>query len=157
LVHLGEIEDFLEPLKNAFKEKRLVLREFSYDGNKPNGIDAQIEQAKAQFDQTVSTIIRWCQVHYGEIYSGLIHLKVIRAFIESVLRYGLPINFASMFLEPNMQKEKQVKMALISAISQLRPELSIKKLESEEEEDGDDSENLPFVCQKFNVIGATEK
>jgi len=156
---IGKTSSFFEPLKAALKEKKFSLREFSYDGNKSNSIDRQIEVAKQQVDQTRTSIIRWCQTHYGEVYSGWIHLKVIRGFVESVLRYGLPVNFVSIFVEPNMQKERQIKASLLTTVSQLRPELVSKKLqeiEEEEQETSDESENLPFVCQKFNVIGASE-
>jgi hypothetical protein len=78
-------------------------------------------------------------------------LKVIRGFIESVLRYGLPLDFLPVFIEPNMKKEKQLKTALAEIISRLRPELA-KKAEVDAEEDEEDAENLPFVCQKFSGI-----
>lgn len=151
----GTTHDFLEPLKGAFREKKFTIREFTYDGNKSNSIDGQIEVAKQQVDQTLNSIMRWCQIHYGEVYSGWIHLKVIRGFVESVLRYGLPVNFVSLFLEPNMQKEKQIKASLCSSITKIRPELVYKKSE-EDEDDGEETENLPFVCQKFSVIGAVD-
>jgi V-type H+-transporting ATPase subunit C len=151
----GTSKDFLEPLKIAFREKKFILREFFYDGNKSNSIDGQIDVAKQQVDQTLSSMMRWCQIHYGEVYSGWIHLKVIRGFVESVLRYGLPVNFLSFFLEPNMQREKQIKASLCTAISKLRPELVYKKSEDDEEE-SEETDNLPFVCQKFSVIGAVD-
>jgi V-type H+-transporting ATPase subunit C len=103
--------------------------------------------------QVHQTIVRWCLAHYGEVYSGWIHLKVIRGFIESVLRYGLPLDFLPVFIEPNMKREKQLKISLADTISRLRPELTMKA-DTEGEEGEDDSENLPFVCQKFGVIGA---
>jgi V-type H+-transporting ATPase subunit C len=149
----GTTINFLEPLKAAFREKRCVVREFSYDGNRGAGLDVQIEEAKEQASQALSTIVRWCQVHYGEVYGGWIHLKVIRGFVESVLRYGLPVNFLSVFVEPASGRDKQVKASLVTTIAQLRPELGKKA--ADEEEDEDDTENLPFVCQKFNVIGAS--
>ena len=88
------------------------------------------------------------------MYSGWVHLKVIRGFIESVLRYGLPLDFLPVFIEPNMKREKQLKIALADAVSHLRPELKKQAADAEGEEgEEDDSENLPFVCQKFTVIG----
>ncbi len=43
-------------------------------------------------------LIRWCKVNFGEVFQSWIHLKAIRAFVESVLRYGLPTNFQAMLL-----------------------------------------------------------
>ena len=150
---LGNSVDYIEPLKTAFREKRFVIREFSYDPAKAGGLDGLIQIANTEVQQVHHTIVRWCQAHYGEVYSGWVHLKVIRCFIESVLRYGLPLDFLPIFIEPNMKREKQLKIALADTISRLRPELT-KKAEAEGEEDEEDSDNLPFVCQKFAVIGA---
>jgi V-type H+-transporting ATPase subunit C len=141
--------DYVEPLKSAFREKRFVIREFIYDPSKAGGLDGQIEKANTECQQVHQTIVRWCQAHFGEVYSGWVHLKVIRGFIESVLRYGLPLDFLPVFIEPNMKKEKQLKTALAEIISRLRPELA-KKAEVDAEEDEEDAENLPFVCQKFS-------
>jgi V-type H+-transporting ATPase subunit C len=148
--------DYVEPLKSAFREKRFVIREFVYDPSKAGGLDGQIDKASTECQQVHQTIGRWCQAHFGEVYSGWIHLKVIRGFIESVLRYGLPLDFLPVFIEPNMKKEKQLKTALAEIISRLRPELT-KKAELDAEEDEEDAENLPFVCQKFSGITSLTK
>jgi V-type H+-transporting ATPase subunit C len=113
-----------------------------------------VQAAETEVAQVHSTIGKWCKAHYGEVYSGWVHLKVIRGFIESVLRYGLPLDFLPVFIEPNMKREKQLKIALADAVSNLRPELKKQAADAEGEEgEEDDSENLPFVCQKFTVIG----
>jgi V-type H+-transporting ATPase subunit C len=92
--------------------------------------------------------VRWCRAHYGEVYAGWIHLKVIKGFVESVLRYGLPVDFLSVFVEPNMKREKQQMSSLVEAIGKLRTEL---KVEATTDEDPDeDTDNLPFVFHKFN-------
>lgn len=150
--HQGKFIDYIEPLKAAFREKRFVIREYSYDPSKAGSLDKQLEQAKTEVQAANTTIIRWCRAHYGEVYSGWLHLKVIRAFAESVLRYGLPVDFSSMFIEPNPKREKQLKVLLSKTIAKLSPHLTHQV---EEGEDDEDTENLPYVCHKFNVIGAS--
>lgn len=96
----------------------------------------------------MTTIVRWCRAHYGEVYAGWIHLKVIKAFVESVLRYGLPVDFLSVFVEPNMKREKQQMSSLIDAIGKLRSELKVT--DSGDDTNDEDTDNLPFVFHKFN-------
>ena len=98
--------------------------------------------------------MRWCQSHFGEVYSAWIHLKVIQAFVESVLRYGLPVDFTSFFMRPDSKIEKEVKDKLTATILNVRPELRPKKglIEDEDEEDSD--VNLPYVCLKFSAVGS---
>jgi V-type H+-transporting ATPase subunit C len=148
----GKYTDYLEPLKTAFREKRFVIRDYAYDASKAGQLDKMLETVKTELQATVTTMVRWCRAHYGEVYSGWMHLKVIRAFTEAVLRYGLPVDFSAMFIEPNMKREKNLKVLLSRTIAKLSPHLTHKDDEEDEEEDTD---NLPYVCQKFNVIGAS--
>jgi V-type H+-transporting ATPase subunit C len=142
-------------LKAAFREKRFVMREFIYDASKAGSLDGLIQQASTEVQQVHQTIIRWCQAYYGEAYSGWIHLKVIRGFVESVLRYGLPLDFLPVFIEPNMKREKALKQSLLDAVCRISPQLAARKGDAAEEEEDEDTDNLPFVCQKFPVIGAS--
>lgn len=145
--------DYVEPIKAIFREKRFIVREFSYDAANSGGLDVQIEQSKLEFKQMRNTIIRWCKAHFGEAYNGWVHLKVIRAFVESVLRYGLPVDFTAFFIEPNMKMEKEVLKALTKSVLQCRPALQPKSSLEDEDDEGD-FDTLPYVCQCFPLIGA---
>jgi V-type H+-transporting ATPase subunit C len=37
-------------------------------------------------------LTQWCRQNFAEAFIAWAHLKAIRLFVESVLRYGLPIN-----------------------------------------------------------------
>jgi len=70
------------------------------------------------------------------VFTAWIHLKAIRVFVESVLRYGLPTNFQAMLLFPNKSKTK----ALRKTLSDLYGHLTSKsvfggKAEAEDEDD----------------------
>jgi len=151
---VGSFVDYLEPLKVAFREKRYTIRELSYDSSKAGGVDAVIEQSKNELKQAKATTLRWCKAHFGEVYNAFLHLKVIQAFVESVLRYGLPADYCSVFIKPDMRREKEFRVQLGSTILNLRPELRPKKgLIDDEEEDKDNDSNLPFVLLKCPIIG----
>lgn len=153
---VGTFVDYLDKVKTAFREKRYVVRELSYDSAKTGGVDGVIKQASAEIKQVKTTILRWCKAHFGEAFSGWVHLKVIQSFVESVLRYGLPVDFVSIFLELDGKIEKDVRIQLTRSILNLRPELRPKKtLVDEEEENASDADTLPFVCVKFPLIGGS--
>jgi len=148
----GKFVSYLEPLKNAFRDKRFPLREFRFDPSKAGGVDGQIEQAKWEVQQTLTTIVRWCRAHFGEVYAGWVHLKVIKCFVESVLRYGLPVDFLPVFVEPNMKKEKALLKSLTTTICKLRSELTIaEKFEDDDENEENAEDQLPYVLHKFVV------
>jgi V-type H+-transporting ATPase subunit C len=150
--------DYVEPLKVAFREKRFMVRDLVYDPSKAGGVDGAIQHAEAEMTQVRNAALRWCRAHFGEVYSGWMHLKLIQGFVESVLRYGLPVDFVTFLVEPNLKVEKEVRNRLTNTILKLRPELQMKKLLQAEEEDGeggDDTDALPYVCLKFAIIGAS--
>jgi len=44
---------------------------------------------KAELNDKRVGIERWCCNQYGDVFQAMIHLKVIRLYVESVLRYGI--------------------------------------------------------------------
>lgn len=150
----GTFVDYVEPLKVAFREKRCIIRELTYDSSKSGGVDAAIREAKQDLAQTKTTVLQWCRAHFGEVYNAWLHLKVIQAFVESVLRYGLPIDFVSFFVSPDPKFDKDLKSQLLRSVLSLRPELRPRKaLADEEEEEGDSADALPYVYVKFALVG----
>ncbi|NXC74698.1 VATC2 ATPase, partial [Anhinga anhinga] len=45
--------------------------------------------------------LRWLKVNFSEAPPPWIHVKALRVFVESVLRYGLPVTPPAMLLQPN--------------------------------------------------------
>lgn len=64
-------------------------------------------------------MIRWCTTTYTEVFTAWIHLKAIRLYVETVLRYGLPFNSAAALVEPAKNKEKAVRETLRVLYSRL--------------------------------------
>lgn len=44
-------------------------------------------------------LLRLSRTNFSEAYQGLVHLKVTRLFVESVLRYGPPANFTGVIIQ----------------------------------------------------------
>jgi len=42
---------------------------------------------------------KWLTTNFSEAFEAWIHLKALRVFVESVLRYGLPPNFAAIIFQ----------------------------------------------------------
>ncbi|KAM5263755.1 V-type proton ATPase subunit C 2 isoform 2-T2 [Ctenodactylus gundi] len=46
-------------------------------------------------------LLRWLKVNFSEAFIAWVHIKALRVFVESVLRYGLPVNFQAVLLQPH--------------------------------------------------------
>ena len=119
----GKYIDYIEPLKTAFREKRIIVREFSYDSTRAGGLDAAIAKAKMEAQQNTAVLLRWCKAHFGELYSGLMHLRVMHGFVESVLRYGLPPDFLTLIFEPVGTNPGSAIRSFIHGVNKLCPQL----------------------------------
>ena len=82
------------------------------------------------------------------MFSAWVHLKIIRVFAESVLRYGLPVNNTTAVFKVHAGKEVQLQKSLESQFAHLKD--SSEKVEGEEDEEGGE-EYLPFVSQKLAI------
>jgi V-type H+-transporting ATPase subunit C len=153
IFHTGNSVDYVEPIKSAFRERRCIVRAFHMDPIKESSVDIQLAAAKKDVEHAQHTIIRWSSAHFGDVFAAFVHLKVISGFVESVLRYGVPVDFAAMFIVPDMRRTKQLRSSLASTILKIRPHLLDGGDDIDEGDDEGNADNLPFVCHKFAVLG----
>lgn len=65
-------------------------------------------QLKLETQQLHAGMIRWCRAHFGEAFSSWMHVKVIKSYVESVMRYGLPVDFSTFLFAPKRGQEPKV-------------------------------------------------
>uniref|UniRef100_A0A8C6M5Z0 V-type proton ATPase subunit C n=1 Tax=Nothobranchius furzeri TaxID=105023 RepID=A0A8C6M5Z0_NOTFU len=126
------IDDF----KHKARESKFTVREFQYNEEEMKADKEEMTRLstdkKKQFvnglsvfskDRTVSLVggivslhlgplVRWLKVNFSEAFIAWIHIKALRVFVESVLRYGLPVNFQAMLLQPNKKTMKKLREVL---------------------------------------------
>lgn len=66
-----------------------------------------------------TALLRLCKTNFGEVFQCAMHLKSLRIYVESVLRYGLPANFQPLILKFPPKNERKVKEALYSHFDNL--------------------------------------
>uniref|UniRef100_A0A3B3BRC9 V-type proton ATPase subunit C n=1 Tax=Oryzias melastigma TaxID=30732 RepID=A0A3B3BRC9_ORYME len=70
--------------------------------------------------------VGWLMVNFNQLFIAWIHLKAIRVFVESVLRYGLPVNFQAFLLQTDTKDSKKLRESLSSLFMHLDPTASLK-------------------------------
>mmetsp|Transcript_1165 Transcript_1165/g.1397 ORF Transcript_1165/g.1397 Transcript_1165/m.1397 type:complete len:420 (+) Transcript_1165:393-1652(+) len=133
----GTKVDFEEEFVKAAREKRFIVRQFEFDPGQASKSAMALEQLQVEVDGMRSGLTRWCKTHFGEAFVAWMHIKVIRVFVESVLRYGLPVDFTAVLYKANAGKAEDLVTALDKAFG------SGEAQEEEEEEYHD------FVLLKF--------
>uniref|UniRef100_A0A8C7NJD0 V-type proton ATPase subunit C n=1 Tax=Oncorhynchus mykiss TaxID=8022 RepID=A0A8C7NJD0_ONCMY len=127
------IDDF----RHKARENKYTVRDFQYNEQEMNADKEEMTRLstdkKKQFvshmtrnvmpdqgicDRNVTLtsytgpLVRWLKVNFSEAFIAWIHIKALRVFVESVLRYGLPVNFQAMLLQPNKKNMKKLREVL---------------------------------------------
>lgn len=109
------VEDF----KQNAREKRFTVKDFEYNEGKLVE-DAEKQQAlKTDLQRKYNMLVSWCKMAFSEAFIAWIHMKALRCFVESVLRYGLPINFYSALILPNSKRGPKLRTDLNKAYARL--------------------------------------
>jgi len=137
----------LDEFKHAARDKKYIVRDFVYNPNYNPKEDKK--KLEAEKDKLKKNLIRWCKANFAESFIGWIHVKAIRVFVESVLRYGLPTNFQAMLLLPHKNKDRQLRKVL----HDLYAHLSSKTVFGGKGEtaDEDDENFFPYVFLEVNL------
>lgn len=86
------------------REKRFIVRDFTFEEGKSDQTDGERERLEKDVEQKWALLVRWCNVNFSEVYAASAHVKVLRVFVESVLRFSLPIDFTAAIVRPTTKK-----------------------------------------------------
>ena len=128
----GVKHDFEEEFTKACREKRFIVRDFTWDPSQSSKSSMALEQLKVEVDGMKSALMRWCKNHFGDAFVAWMHLKVIRVFCEAVLRYGLPVDFTAVLYKVHPGKDAQLVDALDAQLGSTA-DAPMEKDEGEEE------------------------
>ena len=96
------------------RENKFQVREFEWDDQIVERQRQELEAAGDAERQLWSELLRLSRTNFSEAYQALAHLKVIRAYVESVLRYGLPADYFAIAIRPNPKRTKALLATLNS-------------------------------------------
>ncbi|KAI9141991.1 hypothetical protein BKA69DRAFT_1109454 [Paraphysoderma sedebokerense] len=101
------------------RENKFIPRDFKYSETDIQNSKKEIAELGAQEKEQWALLLRLCKTNFGELFSCWIHIKALRVFVESVLRYGLPPDFMSAIVKPktkHIKKSRDVLNNLYSSI-----------------------------------------
>eukprot|EP00128_Syssomonas_multiformis_P010913 Colp12_sorted_trinity150504_noHs@15652 len=125
LVNVTIFTRVIEEFKIKAREKRYIVRDFVYD---EGAIDAQKKEKtklEAESKKKWTSLVRWCKTNFSEAFEAWVHVKALRVFVESVLRYGIPGNGAPVNIQPVLlgltkkSNEKKLRSVLQTMFSHL--------------------------------------
>jgi V-type H+-transporting ATPase subunit C len=102
----------VDAFKAACRDRRFTVREFAFE---PDAADRSADEEARLTDESTDqhlVFLKWAETAFAETFIAMIHLKALRVFVESVLRYGLPVNFEVALLHPTSKSEGRLRTGL---------------------------------------------
>uniref|UniRef100_A0A3B4XSV7 V-type proton ATPase subunit C n=1 Tax=Seriola lalandi dorsalis TaxID=1841481 RepID=A0A3B4XSV7_SERLL len=124
--------------KAKAQESKFTVREYGFDLEEKK--QQEMKQLSVHKKEQYGIFVCWLKVHFSEVFIAWIHLKGLRVFVESVLRYGLPVNYQALLLQTDRKRSKKVREELDSLFMHLDPTATASKT--------DVSCDIPGLCQQ---------
>lgn len=141
----------IEEFKIKARENKFVVRDFTYNEEDINAGKNEIARLESDMKKQYHLLMRWLKVHFSESVIALIHVKVLRLFVESVLRYGLPVNFVAALLQPPKKNQRRIREVLNHLYAHLDTSISQGPIEDIPGFNLGQQEYFPYVSFKVNI------
>ncbi|XP_072220916.1 V-type proton ATPase subunit C 1-B [Leuresthes tenuis] len=126
--------------KSKAQESKFIVREYSFDHEEKK--QHELTQLSTNKKEQYGIFVRWLKVNFSQVFIAWIHLKALRVFVESVLRYGLPVNYQALLLQTDRKRSKKLKDELSSLFEYLDPTASTTDVSDQV------SSDIPGLCQQ---------
>lgn len=98
-----------DEFRQKCRENKFVVRDFTYNEEVLAAGKSEIKKLNDDRKKQFGPLVKWLKVNFGECFTAWIHTKALRVFVESVLRYGLPVNFQAMLLLPHKKMQRRLR------------------------------------------------
>ncbi|CAK8696136.1 unnamed protein product [Clavelina lepadiformis] len=102
----------LEEFKYNCNRNKYFVRDFEYKEQDVHSDKDQINKLMSEKKRILGPLLRWLKVSFSEVFIAWVHIKALLVFVESVLRYGLPVNFQAAVLQPQKKQQKRLRDTL---------------------------------------------
>ncbi|ORZ29407.1 ATPase, V1 complex, subunit C, partial [Catenaria anguillulae PL171] len=100
------------------REMKFTPREYKFNEKDLETMKRQKQELQALEKEHWGQLLRLTKANFSEVYACWVHIKAVRIFVESVLRYGLPPDFVAMAVEPQggSKNERKIRSVLNEAV-----------------------------------------
>ncbi|KIJ68743.1 hypothetical protein HYDPIDRAFT_179785 [Hydnomerulius pinastri MD-312] len=103
------------------RENKFIVRDFVYSEEQIDKQREELEMADTTEKELWTELLRLSRTNFSESFQILVHLKILRLFVESVLRYGLPANYIGLAIKPDPKSTKKTFSLLTNHFKYLAP------------------------------------
>mmetsp|Transcript_124774 Transcript_124774/g.216377 ORF Transcript_124774/g.216377 Transcript_124774/m.216377 type:complete len:399 (+) Transcript_124774:104-1300(+) len=130
-----------EAFKKKARDEKYVVRDFTYSAAKYDALQAQREELKKEYEKMDKNMKGFCKASWSDCMVAWVHIKAMRVFVESVLRYGVPPKFVSYLIQPKPSTTPQLRTVLADTLG--------GGAKSGGKVEGEDEDYYPYVSLSF--------
>lgn len=108
LFSVAVFKKFASDFAAKVREAKWVPRDLEYSDDMAAQEEQQYSTASSQVAKLHGEVSRLASAAFSDVIKAWGHVKVIRLFVESVLRYGLPPTFVTAAFEPEKSVDKAI-------------------------------------------------
>jgi len=90
----------VDGFKKMCREKRFTVRDFEYSKDGYHKLEQQRKSVEESVKRQRDLVHGLYQASWSDVFVAWMHIKAMRVFVESVLRFGMPPSFAAFILSP---------------------------------------------------------
>ncbi|KAH9835754.1 ATPase V1 complex subunit C [Rhodofomes roseus] len=109
----------LEDFVSKCRENKYIVRDFIYSDEALDKQREELELADSTEKELWTELLQLSRTNFSEAFQLLVHIKVLRLFIESVLRYGLPASYTGFIIKPEPKATKRTLQTLQAQLAYL--------------------------------------
>jgi V-type H+-transporting ATPase subunit C len=149
LIRVVVMENSADSFLIKCKQKlAMTAKIFEYDEEK---YQSELEEAKViegKLNKLTGKLEKRCYYSFSELYVASIHLKVMRTYIDGVLRFGIPPRFLLTVVKSKVGYEKKI----LKSLTEQFADSKMKDMYGTKEEIGDSEDFFPFVYVTITIV-----
>ena len=125
-----------------------AAKHFEYDEEK---YQRELEEAKVvegKLNKLTGKLEKRCYYSFSELYVASIHLKVMRTYIDGVLRFGIPPKFLLTVVNAKVGYDVKI----LKQLTEMFADAKMKDMYGTKEEIGDSEDFFPFVYVPITIL-----
>ncbi|CAD7962595.1 unnamed protein product [Amoebophrya sp. A25] len=145
----------VDAVRKGLKECKCSVREFEYSPTAYKDQLLKIEGLQSDYSKNELALKRHCAAAFSDCLVAWMHLKAMRVFVEAILRYGVPPNFASFVVRPTSTKNMTKLRAILSDVFTASGLFGQSYLGTEKGAaggEGDEEAYYPYVSLSFQPL-----
>lgn len=107
LVTVVVLRRFVDAVKGKLRERKFQPRDYTLEKDSGESKEKSLVKLLEQRKNAKIELIKMCKAWFSELFTCWTHLKVVRVWVESVVRFSLPAEYDVMLIRPTESKFKE--------------------------------------------------